>query len=961
MSMNSSSKNLKSRNSNSNSNHKEKNESEQQIINKERAYSQHNNPKKRTVREKRVLSQKILRKKNKNLTTINTTRDNTLSSEFSKNSIYYEKFINIRYSDFSEEEMQNKLKEEKNEDKKFLEYILYNIYNIATNNNEVNKEKEKKYKCDFNIIRKYMIKIEINFKQEAENIINKNKYNQNYFLIHYFVKKLQNLMSRYAIIIFFFVQKKNLTHAKIIFSLMIKENLIYINYIEKSITEWYSLENKNLNIGNDFPKIIYDLIMIYSFIIKYSWFFNMNRYNTIFLGRYFDMIYFIYNFFLIKANIRGFNLDTNNQLKFWFSLILHHANYLLISNYFPLNIPIYFNNQINKLYKNSNEDNLTNNEKSIIIKTLYNLGLFCYLNDQNDKAITNLKNAKDMIINSDESNTYQRNIFHISSQKKESMPLFKQNYINILKNIDTIQLNSDIETNRLSTTASLSETINFNDFQNIKISKDMIKEAYLRDKINVEDINLLINYGIGIGLLNENGHFNYMINITPTNKSPKYKFKYLSIPEFFFNPFLRKIELLMCEIELSRKNYLLAYDHVLKAYYIIIALRLNKKGGENIKINKEQKIIQKYIELIIPHNLYNLNKDNFGIKFSLFNKSTINKINKAFEKNNKAEVPNDNILNKYQTNIITKKKKNEFLFCGKKEQDHKILKEIEKFFIFLNKLSLYQLKILNETQPNNIKKNDLPIYFSSQFKDSLINRQRTELNNIQTMALTRLIVLKNENNWILPNNLNLSIVDENKIENNIRRRTIKFINKYFEDDDKEIPKEKTREYLKFQEIINSQNINKELKEYINDNKNTVIKLIKNLNDKEIKNIIETPNIIIEPIKSYKNKKLKKLKKFTNKTKEKENDEDIYRLHRKNNYDYDSNYSSNRKNMRCNTKNLSSNISFFKMIGLNSNKKNKEYLNYNYWINRDKRNNSVQYNDKIKHRRNGIVDYYNNYY
>jgi hypothetical protein len=67
--------------------------------------------------------------------------------------------------------------------------------------------------------------------------------------------------------------------------------------------------------------------MIYSFIIKYSWFFNMNRYNTIFLGRYFDMIYFIYNFFLIKANIRGFNLDTNNQLKFWFSLILHHANY----------------------------------------------------------------------------------------------------------------------------------------------------------------------------------------------------------------------------------------------------------------------------------------------------------------------------------------------------------------------------------------------------------------------------------------------------------------------------------------------------------------------------------------------------------------------------------------------------------------------------------------------------------
>lgn len=40
------------------------------------------------------------------------------------------------------------------------------------------------------------------------------------------------------------------------------------------------------------------------------------------------------------------------------------------------------------------------------------------------------------------------------------------------------------------------------------------------------------------------------------------------------------------------------------------------------------------------------------------------------------------------------------------------------------------------------------------------------------------------------------------------------------------------------------------------------------------------------------------------------------------------------------------------------------LDYNYWINRDKRNNSVQYNEyneKIKQKKKGLVNYYNDSY
>ena len=947
MSINHSSpKNLKSRNQNKNTTYKNESDSSQQINNKKRAYSQINKEKRLSLGEKNMFSKKIIRNNHKNLTTLNTTRDNTIISEIPKKSIYYDKFINSRYSDFSEDEMQNKLNEDKNDDIQFLDYILYNIYNIVINNNEINKEKGNKYKYDFNIIRKYIIKIETNFKKEAENIINKNKYNQIYFLIQYFLKKLHHLISRFAIIIFFFVQKKNINQAKIIFLLMLKENIIYINYIEKSIIEWYSTENKKINIAKDFPNIAYDLLMIYSFIIKYSHFFNVNIYTTKFLGRYFDVINFIYNYFLSKANIREFNLDTKNKINLWFSLSLHHGTYFLLSNYFPLNIPIYFNNHINKLYKNSDENNLTNNSKSLLLKNSYNLGLLYYLNGQNDKAISKLTETKDIIISTDESDNYQSSIVQKNFYKKISMPLFKQNYNNIINSNESLQLNENIETNRISTATSISDVAfnnNKNDFQNMKITKNNIKEPYLKNKINLEDIHLLINYGKDIGLLNSNGKLNHIMHISPNNKN-----KYLSIPEFFLNPFLRKIELLMGEIELSRKNYISAYDHILKAFYILISLRLNKRGSENLKYNIEKKIIEKYMELIIPHN----NEiENFDI--NLFNQSTLNNLNNniALENSNKEESSEqlENKSNK-KMDIKAQKKKNLILLCGKNCQDHKILKEIEKFFIFLNTLSLYQLKILNETQPDNNKKNDLPIYFSIQFKDILTNKQRCELNNIQTLALSRFIILKEENNWIMPNNLNIGIIDENKIKNHIRRKTIKFINKYLINDDKEIPVRKTREYMKFQEIINSKNINKELKEYINDNFSIVMKLIKKLDDNEIKDIIKSPNIIIEPIKLYKNSKRKKLKKYHS-NKENENNDDMYRLNIKNNYDYDSNYSSNIKESRSNSKSVSTNFSNMKMNHLNLNlnlyqKKeeiNEDEFNQKQKLNNNKRNKSVQFN------------------
>lgn len=88
------------------------------------------------------------------------------------------------------------------------------------------------------------------------------------------------------------------------------------------------------------------------------------------------------------------------------------------------------------------------------------------------------------------------------------------------------------------------------------------------------------------------------------------------------------------------------------------------------------------------------------------------------------------------------------------DRENKISRETEKFFIFICGLSIYQLKILNEFQPKpSAKRDDLPILFPNQFKDCLTFAQRLALNNLDTMSLSRYIILKDSNKDINPENL----------------------------------------------------------------------------------------------------------------------------------------------------------------------------------------------------------------
>ena len=310
--------------------------------------------------------------------------------------------------------------------------------------------------------------------------------------------------------------------------------------------------------------------------------------------------------------------------------------------------------------------------------------------------------------------------------------------------------------------------------------------------------------------------------------------------------------------------------------YLIIILKISNNNNEYDKnfINQQKMEIDKYLEMISK------SYEKYIKSEKLDKEKNINSDENKESNTNDLVIENNttnNIIplplkNKNSRNSLTKNYKNYKTFLSHSKQNlsnngsnkiysKKTILEFQKFFIFLNGLSLYQIKLLNETQPESDKRNNLPIIFANQFKDCLSMHQRRELDNIQSMALSRFVLLKDSDESIIPSNINISIISENNIENkkngNIHLYTFDRYN-YFDDNFIQ-----TKEYKNYLRIINSRKCFRDIKDYLVKNRAFVIKIIKDLNDEEIKNIIDYPYIIIEPIKQYKKRMKKELKNSKN--------------------------------------------------------------------------------------------------
>lgn len=274
---------------------------------------------------------------------------------------------------------------------------------------------------------------------------------------------------------------------------------------------------------------------------------------------------------------------------------------------------------------------------------------------------------------------------------------------------------------------------------------------------------------------------------------------------------LKSIEIALAEVYLDCNNFIKSFIHIKKA------LNLLKGGEKSFKNVIESKLLQKFLEKVE----------------SFF---TINEKEKEKESKNELEQ--------------SKKKKRETIINKNREMSSKTLTEIEKFFIFLSKLSEYQVKILNEFQPkDDLNKNDLPILFSNQFKDCLTYSQRVSLDRLQTMALSRYIILKDPSQQIRLNNINYELftLKEKTIfkgENIVKSKKLSSLFLEGNEGKNSIP------FKQFFNIIHNSLEDKEAQNLISKNDFLLYKIFLNTPTNEILELIKQPEIISDTIKNY---------------------------------------------------------------------------------------------------------------
>ena len=539
--------------------------------------------------------------------------------------------------------------------------------------------------------------------------------------------EFEKLMNHYFLIITIALRKNNFKKANDFFLLMMKETNESLQFIfEKLIKNIPKIDLKN-NIGKFYPKIVIIYLKICSCLIKLSGKFSKFGLQKNCIVNYIRVFLLVYQrqLKIIESTGTIVSKDKLTKINYFLSFFLFNLSSFNVWNYSRLSVPISILEKIKALYNSKCELDLSNIENTILIKTLYNLGVLHYVNNSKGEAFSNLNLARELFLSSkQELKEYTKSSKIIRGAKKHFS--LKQNYLPV-----------------------------------------MSKEEILSSK-------------------------------TP-RASKVYDFHERKV---FIN-----IELMIGEIELDNHNYENAHKYVKSALNLITSF---KKEIKKYKTRGEIRKIDKFLSEIEKQFPDPENKENNTYK-------TIETI----DLHNDAQFKRD--INESTTQTI---------------------EEIEKFFILLSTLSIYQIKVLNECQPKEGGNRDyLPIMFPNQFKDCLTYSQRIILDQMNVMGLLRYIVLKDPRKGIYPNNLNyqyLSLRDRSLLTGRESRKQSKV----------SLPLNQGKDYEKFEKIINSNSISESTKNFLIRHLKYVIKILKRTTEKELLDMINYPDILIEPIKEY---------------------------------------------------------------------------------------------------------------
>ena len=707
-------------------------------------------------------------------------------------------------------------------------------------------------------------------------------------------------ISNYCLIIHLYLKKNQNKKAFELFLLMCSKNKVIIEYFYKKIQEQLPKISNSNRIGKFFPSITKLFIQLLSCFIKLSGKFSKSRLQTYYIKYYLKTIYIVsdtvINRFGGVNNVQGMDSDIKHIGRYFYRNCIFDAAIFFFMKYQPLIISNFILQHILELYQDKSFTELLDVEQVLLLKVNYNLGLFLYADGNNIDAISYLNQAKERLSDikflplTKEKKEKPYNIIQSGFSNEQIPILSKLTYNN--KRFGSFLNNEKIKRSSKNLFLSKINNNNINTINSNNNTKDLNDNSFL----NFNKNNILRTSGssfmdLSIKKYSSSNKNKVLLTLDSETKEtlPRKSSGVLfgnqimtlqqqceNVEEKIYN----EIELILGEIEITQKNYKEALIHLKKL--LPPTNNQNNLNSNNIYQNRNR---NKFIEEQNQSYQNRKESDTNYCNYKLLTDSDkrrimalLSKIDHAYD-NNESNYEENELSNKF-TNYYYLYKNNNII----ERKKYINSKEMEKFFIFICSLSVYQLKILNESQPSpSDKRNDLPIIFNNQFKDCLTNAQRMSLTLLESMSLTRYIILKDTNQDICPENLDFRFMkyrikdtdidydnENNKIykKKSKNRRNTETNNtqdisnaNYYKINNTTSSKIKTKNDFEEDDFENILNIikNEENKDFIEEYKNSILQVLLDLDKEEQKIFLNSKNMLKKLIKKLKNGMIQKEK------------------------------------------------------------------------------------------------------
>ena len=620
------------------------------------------------------------------------------------------------------------------ENELMVKKILFGKYNIKSNERQI-------------------LKLLLDNQNRANNVNKLNGFFIRQEEYYYFIMSLKENIAYYSFIFHLYINSSQKNKAKELFLLMNRNNKELIKIVSDFIIKMFKKMQDHNKIGKFSPYVIKYFFQILSVMIKLS-----SKCNKLLIEDYYVEIY-IKTMKAVRDTIIESFKTNNNELesdykllgRFFYNDCIHKIAVYFLYRYQPLNIVILLLQYINEQYNKKNISYLINSENLLLLKMYYNLALIYYVDGNNKEAIINLNKAKGRLS--------EIVAFPYTIIKDKNIQITRPRFSPKNKSSNDC-LNNNCPDRSSINSYNIDETfekyVTGNRIKKRSISSRMSGDLILTEK-NFEPRKVFCS------------------NIMFGNEKYIDKEQVRYINDCLSQKMEIEIELLMAEIELDQKNYKESFSHINKI------LKNEKQSSK--KYAKEKSIPQKKMfnfdnnstlsnRTFLKWNDYNKTSYSYNVVTNSLNLPNIpisesngriisyilEVIEREYLKRNEYSISynetNNIILYDHKKSCKTDRTDYNKRYDQNNNREKKISLETEKFFIFICGLSIYQLQILNEFQPEpSNKRDDLPILFPNQFKDCLTFSQRLALNNLDTMNLSRYIVLKDSNKDISPENL----------------------------------------------------------------------------------------------------------------------------------------------------------------------------------------------------------------